>query len=134
MCWKQNGILQFYRLTEKHYESFTYSTMARQVHNNSLNLSLNFKPRFENLKPINLGLKEKVHNNSSNQCLKFQTLNLCLKILNLGLKEKVHINLWQSLHEACGIIISRLKVIVTPVFANYSLLVIFIEKIIRQMN
>ena len=27
------------------------SAMASQVHINSLNLSLNFKPRFENLKP-----------------------------------------------------------------------------------
>ena len=51
--------------------------MASQVHINSLNLSLNFKPRFENLKPrfktSNLGLKEKVHINSLNQGLKFQT-------------------------------------------------------------
>ena len=41
-----------------------------QMHIKSLNLRLNFKPMFENLK---LGLKEKVHINSSNQDLKFQT-------------------------------------------------------------
>ena len=48
--------------------------MASQVHIYSLNLSLNFKPRFENLKPrfkLNLGLKQKVHINSLNQGLKF---------------------------------------------------------------
>ena len=44
--------------------------MASQVHINSLNLSLNFKPRSENLKPR---FKEKVHINSLNQGLKFQT-------------------------------------------------------------
>ena len=62
--------------------------MASQVHINSLNLSLNFKPRFENLKPtglktLNLGLKEKVHINSLNQGLKFQTgvLAKCTLIL-----------------------------------------------------
>ena len=46
------------------------------MHINSLNLSLNFKPRFENLKPrktSNLGLKEKVHINYSKYGLKFQT-------------------------------------------------------------
>ena len=52
--------------------------MPSQVHINYLNLSLNFKLRFENLKPrfkktLNLRLREKVHINSLNQCLKFQT-------------------------------------------------------------
>ena len=35
--------------------------MASQVHIYSVNLSLNFKLRFENLKTSNLGVKEKVH-------------------------------------------------------------------------
>ena len=48
------------------------------MHFNSFNLRLNFKPRFENLKPmfkktLNLGSKEKAHIDSSNQGLKFQT-------------------------------------------------------------
>ena len=50
--------------------------MASQVHINSLNLSLNFKPRFENLKPMFKNFKprfkRKVHINSLNQGLKFQ--------------------------------------------------------------
>ena len=46
--------------------------MASQVLINSLNLSLNFKPRYLGLKTSNLGLKEKVHINSLNQGLKFQ--------------------------------------------------------------
>ena len=33
------------------YRPVSLTSMASQVHINSLNLSLNFKPRFENLKP-----------------------------------------------------------------------------------
>ena len=47
--------------------------MASQVHINSFKPSLNFKARYEILKTLNLGWKEKVHINSSNQGLKFQT-------------------------------------------------------------
>ena len=49
---------------------FQAGVLAGQMHINSLNLRLNFKPRFENLKPM---FERKRHINSSNQGLKFQT-------------------------------------------------------------
>ena len=59
------------------------------MHINSLNLRLNFKPRFENLKPM---FKRKRHISSSNQGLMFQTGILAGKMhinsLNLRLNLK----------------------------------------------
>ena len=56
---------------------FQTGVLAGQMHINSLNLRLNFKPSFENLKPRFKNFKprfeEKVHINPSNQGLKFQT-------------------------------------------------------------
>ena len=77
-------------------QAVTEICMASQVHINSLNLSLNFKQRFENLKPRFKNFKprfeEKVHINSLNQGLKFQTGVLAgqmhINSLNLSLNFK----------------------------------------------
>ena len=77
--------------------------MAGQVHINSLNLSLNFKPRFENLKTFNLGLNEKVHISSSNQGLNFQIGVLAGQMhiysLNLRLHFKPRFKIFKPLFE-----------------------------------
>ena len=73
------------------------------MHIHSLNLSLNFKPRFENLKPrfknLNIGLKEKVYINSLWGCLRFvivvfpdHTHLLFLKFQTGVLAGQMHIN------------------------------------------
>ena len=67
--------------------------MASQVHINSLNVSLNFKPRFENLKPMFKIFKPRFERkNSLNQGLKFQTGALACQMhinsLNLRLNFK----------------------------------------------
>ena len=75
---------------------FQTGVLAGQMHINSLNPSLNFKPTFENLKPRFKNFKptfeKKVHINSSNQGLKFQTRVLAgqmhINSLNLRLNFK----------------------------------------------
>ena len=70
--------------------------MASQVHIYSWDLSSNFKPRIENLKPRfkNLGLKEKVHINSLYQGLKFKTGVLAGQMLINSLNLRLNFKPW----------------------------------------